>query len=219
MNEKIIILDGQGTLFDDSELDQVVEDAAFEHGLYDTRAIALFHTYEERLKYAEPFRPYDELLREALSYLDMEMGSDLFEGMADQVIEAASHLKVLPYAGPALRILKGMGYELALVSNGTIDLVNLENRLVDQIFDYHLAAEEARCYMPELRFFEFAVDKFDLYTKDSTFVTTHYWKGIVPANRAGWRKVWLHNNGKKGRKKEEPYGEVSSLKDLPLYFS
>lgn len=219
MSDKIITFDGIGTLFDDADMYQLVEDAAFEHGLYDTRAMALFHTYEERLKYGEPFRPYEELLKEALSYVDMEMNTEVFSGITENVINAAHHMSIKPYAGPALRILKGMGYELALVSDGSIDMVNMENKLTDNIFDYHLSAEEARCYAPELRFFENAVEKFTLYVKDNSFVTARYWEGIVPAKRAGWRKVWIHTDGVKGRKKEEPYGEVSSLKDLPLYFS
>jgi FMN phosphatase YigB (HAD superfamily) len=135
------------------------------------------------------------------------------------VTDLALHLKPRADAASCLRILKNMGYELALMSAGSIDMINEESRQLDHLFDYQLSAEEACCYAPERRIFETAADRFDLYLKHSCYVTAHYWEGIVPANRAGLAKVWVHQDQKRGRKKEEPYGEVRSLKDLPLYFS
>lgn len=219
MEERIITFEGIGALFDDTPVYQMVEDEAFSHGLYDTRAVSLFQTYMERLKYAEPFRCYDDLIREALSYLDMEMGCEVFKHIAEDAVDLAFHLTPRAYAASTLRILKNSGYELALISAGSIDMTNEENRQLDQIFDYQLSSEEAESYAPERRLFEIAADRFSLYCKHNTYVTSHYWEGVMPASRAGWTKVWVHQDQMKGRKKEEPYGEVRSLKDLPLYFS
>jgi FMN phosphatase YigB (HAD superfamily) len=55
----------------------------------------------------------------ALDFALASMGARLPDGQAQRLTELYDHLRPFPDAVPALRALSGLGYELAVLSNGT----------------------------------------------------------------------------------------------------
>lgn len=212
--KKTAVIDCFNTMLDKKPLYAKVREIAEANHLDPQKAEDIFFLYEDRLKYGEPFRKYDDLLKEALSYTDLMMDADVFSSHSDELIQTAGSLKPFDGVRETLETLKAKGYDLAVMSDGTIDMLDQEEPVFDHLFSYRLSAEEAGCYEPVLRFFEIANERFDLYTKDSIFITASYWQGVVPAARMGWKKIWIHDDEKKGRKKDMPYQEVKCFRDL-----
>ncbi|MFQ7292988.1 MAG: HAD family hydrolase [Monoglobales bacterium] len=212
---KILTFDCYGTLLDTAPLYEHIADHAAKYGLSPYKAVQIFSCYEDRLMYGEDFKPYDQLLREILDYCDMELSTDIFSSEFDRIFDI--HRSFLPFEDvmSTLYILKEKGYELALMSNTTKQIMNWHLERFDYIFDDILLADETECYKPSLEFFRAAEQKFELHLKDHYHIAKGYWWDIVPAHKMGWKKIWV-NRAKlvKGRDKEKPYRTIVSLYEL-----
>ena len=213
---KILTFDCYGTLLDTSPLYNYIGKLAEEHELSGQKAISIFSSYEDRLMYGEDFIPYKKLLKEVLSYCDMEMSSDIFAAKYDTVIEIHKEFQPFPDVLPSLTKLKQKGYELAVMSNSTNQMMDWHMEKLEYLFDGRLVAEETMCYKPKLSFFQMAEEKFHLKGKNHCHIAKGYWWDIVPAYKMGWNKIWVNRaNLSHGRDIEKPYLTVSTLLELP----
>lgn len=214
--EKILTFDCYGTLLDTSPLYTLIEEIADFHKLPKNKAIETFIRYEDRLMYGEQFLPYDKLLFEILTYCDMELGTNVFTSNYEKVIETHKNFIPFPDVLPALHKLKEKGYELAIMSNSTKQIMNWHLNTLDNVFDHSLVAEETKCYKSVLSFFKIAEETFKLHNKEHCHIAKGYWWDIVPAKKMNWNKIWMNrDNLMNGRKNELPYLIISSLSELP----
>ena len=108
------------------------------------------------------------------------------------------------------------GYELAVMSNSTNQMMDWHMEKLEYLFDGRLVAEETMCYKPKLSFFQMAEEKFHLKGKNHCHIAKGYWWDIVPAYKMGWNKIWVNRaNLSHGRDIEKPYLTVSTLLELP----
>lgn len=213
---KILTFDCYGTLLDTSPLYNFIGKIAEDHGLSGSKAINTFSSYEDRLMYGENFINYDELLMEILSYCNMEMDCDVFTAQYGQVLELHKDFQPFSDVLEALRKLKQNGYILAVMSNTTNKIMDWHMEKLENLFDNRLVAEDAKCYKPDLRFFQMAEKKFGLKAKEHCHIAKGYWWDIVPSCKMGWNRIWLNRtNLSHGRDTEKPYITVSTLLELP----
>lgn len=146
----------------------------------------------------------------------MELNTNIFVPAYDKIIEIHKSFSPFPDVLEALHALKNKGYELAVMSNSTKQIMQCNLEKLDNIFDDSLVADETECYKPDLNFFRMAEQKFSLHEKEHCHIAKGYWWDIVPATKMGWKKIWVNRlNLTSGRSVENPYITVSSLKDLP----
>lgn len=213
---KILTFDCYGTLLDTSPLYNYIGNVAETNDLAKEKAMEVFSSYEDRLMYGEAFLNYDKLLFEVLTYCDMELKTNIFTSEYDDIIEIHKAFLPFPDVMAALDHLKEKGYELAIMSNSTRNIINWHMDKLENIFDYTLVAEEAKCYKPDLAFFKMAEAKFALGQKEHIHIAKGYWWDIVPATKMGWNKIWVNRTHLlAGRNSEKPYMMVASLKELP----
>ena len=213
---EILTFDCYGTLLDTTPLYDHIGKLAEKNNLPCQKAISVISSYADRLMYGEEFIPYDKLLKEILTYCDMELNADIFAANYNEVIEIHKEFHPFPDVLPALAKLKQKGYELAVMSNSTNQLMDKHMEKLEHLLDNSLVAEETMCYKPRLAFFLLAEKKFQLKSKNHCHIAKGYWWDIVPAGKMGWKKIWVNRtNLLRGRDAEQPYLVVSSLTELP----
>jgi len=212
---KILTFDCYGTLLNTTPLYNYIGRIAELNNLPGEKAIGIFSSYEDRLMYGEKFITYDKLIYEILTYCDMELSANIFSSHCNDIIEIYKCFLPFPDVMNTLRELKRKGYELAIMSNSTFDIMNSHLEKLENIFDNSLVAEETKCYKPDLQFFEIAQRKFNLAQKEHWHIAKGYWWDIVPAARMGWNKIWVNRTHiLTGRESEKPYSTILSLDEL-----
>ena len=83
----------------------------------------------------------------------MELNADIFAANYNEVIEIHKEFHPFPDVLPALAKLKQKGYELAVMSNSTNQLMDKHMEKLEHLLDNSLVAEETMCYKPRLAFF------------------------------------------------------------------
>lgn len=213
----ILTFDCYGTLLDTRPLYEEVKKIARNHGVDPVQTARLFSSYEDRLMYGQAYIPYGRLLQEVLQYCDMELNCNVFSREYERLLQI--HEDFMPFDDviPALAHLKQQGYQLAIMSNTTDELMKIHVQKLDSLIDDCLTAEQAHCYKPQLDFFRHAEEKFHLKERDHYHIAKGYWWDMVPATAMGWNKVWVNRSGLvRGREQEHPYEMVHSLDELKL---
>ena len=117
--KKILTFDCYGTLLDTSSLYDLIGNIAKTNNLSSIETIHIFSNYEDRLMYGEPFISYEQLIKNVLSYCDMELKTSLFSNYYDAIMKAHQEFPVFDDVMPCLTSLKEKGYE------GTLeDIIN-----------------------------------------------------------------------------------------------
>lgn len=213
--EKILTFDCYGTLLETSSIYDLIGNIANINNLSSIEAIHIFSSYEDRLMYGENFMPYEQLIKNILTYCDMELKTSVFSNHYDSIIKEYQELPVFKDVMPCLTSLKEKGYKLALMSNTTNELMKHHLQKMNNIFDFVLTSDETRCYKPNLEFFKYAEKKFELKAKTHYHIAKGYWWDIVPATKMNWNKIWVDRSHlKTGRKKEMPYTIIPDLTKL-----
>lgn len=213
---KILTFDCYGTLLDTSPLYDFIGRIAGLNGLSNQKAMKVFSDYEDRLMYGEDFITYDRLLLEILTYCNMELSTDIFTQRYDEIVEIHKNFSPFPDVKESLYRLKENGYDLVIMSNSTNEFMKQHLKIMDNIFDASLVAEDTKCYKPNLKFFKMAEEKFRLKEREHCHIAMGYWWDIVPASKMRWNKIWVNRTKLlQGRNSEKPYLTVSTLLELP----
>lgn len=104
--KKILTFDCYGTLLDTSSLYDLIGNIAKTNNLSSIETIHIFSSYEDRLMYGEPFISYEQLIKNVLSYCDMELKTSLFSNYYDAIMKAHQEFPVFDDVMPCLTSLK-----------------------------------------------------------------------------------------------------------------
>lgn len=215
--KKILTFDCYGTLINTAPMYNEVFKIGEEHGLSGAAVRDIFVNYEDRLMYGEDYKPYDELVYEALGYCDMELNTDVIQKEYGRVIEAHKTLQAFPEVVSTLKELKDMGYMLVMMSNSVPQIMEYNHKALDNVFDRVFLAADTKCYKPQLSFFQQVEDALSLKEASHCHIAAGYWWDIVPATKMGWKKIWVDRKNRHGSAAHMPYGEVKTLDQvLPL---
>lgn len=159
-----------------------------------------FRTYMSQVKNGESYLTYHDLLYKVMDYLDMEFATKVFSANAEELY--LIHKDLEPHADvlPALEQFKNNGFELYLLADANLQLVQSKFDIFDGFFNEVnvLCADEMRCYKPKADFFRFADEKFKLRSADDHFhVSSNYFTDIEPAIKRHWLTAYI-NRGKTG---------------------
>ena len=175
-----------------------------------------FHLYLERIKYANDFMSYRDVLIQTMKFLDMEFSTKVFSANAEELYLLHADLRPHHEVVASLDNLRRKGFELYLMANSNIQLAQKLFESLGGFFDEKntLVADECRCYKPRIEFFKMAVDKFKLRTADHFHVSSDYFQDIVPANRLHWLTAYVNRSKTGVLEGGEPSVVISSLAEL-----
>lgn len=175
-----------------------------------------FQLYLERVKYASDFMTYTDVLNLTMDYLDMTFNTKVFSQAAPELLLVYSDMRPHPDVVPALQKLRASGYELYLIANANIQMVQQQFDNLGGIFSEKtvLLADECRCYKPNPNFFKAAAEKFKLRTADHFHVSSEYFQDIVPATRMRWLTAYINRSQTGVMAAYEPSVVLSTLSDI-----
>ena len=115
-----------------------------------------------------------------------------------------------------LKKLKQSNYKLAILSNGTPDLLNelvVSNQLKD-IFDDIFSVEEAGIFKPDSKVYDLPINKYNIKKNEVLFLSANTWD-VSGAGNYGYNTVWVNRNNNIFDKLDfEPNQQISNLSEL-----
>ena len=115
-----------------------------------------------------------------------------------------------------LKKLKQSNYKLAILSNGTPDLLNelvISNQLKD-IFDDIFSVEEVGIFKPDSKVYDLPINKYNIEKNEVLFLSANTWD-VSGAGNYGYNTVWVNRNNNIFDKLDfEPIKQISNLSEL-----
>ena len=115
-----------------------------------------------------------------------------------------------------LKKLKQSNYKLAILSNGTPDLLDelvVSNQLKD-IFDDIFSVEEAGIFKPDSKVYDLPINKYNIEKNEVLFLSANTWD-VSGAGNYGYNTVWVNRNNNIFDKLDfESNQQISNLSEL-----
>jgi 2-haloacid dehalogenase len=144
----------------------------------------------------------------ALDFALASVGVRLPDEQTRRLVELYDHLQPFPDAAPALRALAGMGFELAVFSNGTSAMIGncLENSGLAGFFGQRISVDEVRAFKPSTAAYRHAAERLSRPAEQIRLVTSNAFDS-VGASAAGMRTAWVNRS-------DVPFDTIGSQPDL-----
>ena len=110
-----------------------------------------------------------------------------------KLLEAYRHLDCYPEVPELIRGLRHQGKRLAILSNGTPDMLAsaVAAAGLDGCFDAVLSVDDVRAYKADQRVYELVTTHFRVYPESVSFQSSNRWD-IAGASVHGLRTVWIN---------------------------
>ncbi len=138
-------------------------------------------------------------------------------GLRDRLMNLYLTLEPFPEAADVLKRLKAAGMRMAILSNGSPDMLAPLVRAAkfESFFDAVLSVEEAGVFKPHASVYQLAVDRLDVPAAAISFQSSNAWDAWA-ASAFGMKVVWCNRYGQRPeRLPGKPDREVKSLAEFP----
>ena len=214
-NIKAIIFDAYGTLFDvNSAAEKCKEKLGdkWEGFANYWRTTQLEYTWLRSL-----MRRHKDFWQITEDSLDKSMNLyNIDNSMRSELLNLYKVLSPFTEVRDTLKKLKQSNYKLAILSNGTPDLLNelvVSNGLKD-IFDDIFSVEEAGIFKPDSKVYDLPINKYNIEKNEVLFLSANTWD-VSGAGNYGYNTVWVNRNNNIFDKLDfEPNQQISNLSEL-----
>lgn len=196
MTCSVFVFDAYGTLFD-------VHAAVRRHaGALGPDAARLSEIWRaKQLEYswvrtlAGRYRDFWQLTEEALDFAFAALPS-ADRSLRATLLEAYWKLDCYPEVPEVMRALKAKGKQLAILSNGTTEMLNAAVTAagLDGCFDAVLSVDPLKAYKTDQRVYDIATMQFRVYPDAVSFQSSNRWD-VAGATVFGFRTVWINRSG------------------------
>ncbi len=191
---KAFVFDAYGTLFDVNSAAEKCKDKIglkWEEFANFWRITQLEYTWLRSLmkRHKDFWKITEDSLEKSMQVFKID------QKMKGELLNLYKILSTYPEAKNVLSNLKKKGFKLAILSNGTPDLLNelvKSNNLVG-IFDDLFSIEEVKIYKPDSRVYELPVKKYKIKPDDVTFLSANTWD-VSGGGNYGYQAVWVNRN-------------------------
>ena len=212
MEHELLAFDLYGTLVDpiaiSGELGRLLGDADGQEAARLWRGKQLEYSF--RLTAMGRYEDFGWVTSRALDFALASLGARLPDEQARRLVELYDHLRPFPDAVPALRALAGLGYELAVFSNGTPAMIGncLENSGLAEFFGQRISVDEVRVFKPSPVAYRHAAARLSVPTGQVRLVTSNPFD-CVGAGAAGMRTAWVNRSA-------APFDTIGAPPDLTV---
>ena len=152
---------------------------------------------------------------DALEYALTSLGLDPkhHEGLMELYLE----LETFPEVPAVLKALKQSGFRLAILSNGTQDMLRriIEHAQLNDLFDHVLSADDIGVFKTSPKVYQYALDKLQLPAGSCSFQSSNAWDAFA-ASDFGMKVVWCNRYGQTPEQLPgKPDYEIQTLEALP----
>lgn len=211
-DREVLAFDLYGTLVDpiaiSSELSRVLGGADGQEAARLWRLKQLEYSF--RLTAMGRYEDFRWVTSRALDFALASAGVRLPDGQARRLVELYDRLRPFPDVVPALQALAGMGFELAVFSNGTPAMIGncLENSGLAGFFGQRVSVDEVRAFKPSPAVYQHAAERLSRPAGQIRLVTSNAFDS-VGASAAGMRTAWVNRSG-------APFDTIGSPPDLTV---
>lgn len=197
MTIRAIAFDAYGTLFD------VYSVGALAEQLFPGRGAELAAQWRDaQIAYtrirtlSDRYVPFWQVTEDALVFSARKLGLDLTEGARKRLMSQYACLSAFPENLGALRELKKLGLPLAILSNGTPEMLDIavKSAGMSGLFDHLLSVEAVKKYKTAPEAYRLGPDAFKLPTREILFVSSNCWDAIGAA-WFGYTTFWINRSG------------------------
>ena len=214
-NIKAIIFDAYGTLFDvNSAAEKCKEKLGdkWEGFANYWRTTQLEYTWLRSLmrRHKDFWQITEDSLDKSMNFYNID------NSMRSELLNLYKVLSPFAEVRDALKKLKQSNYKLAILSNGTPDLLNelvVSNGLKD-IFDDIFSVEEVGIFKPDSKVYDLPINKYNIEKNEVLFLSANTWD-VSGAGNYGYNTVWVNRNNNIFDKLDfEPNKQISNLSEL-----
>ena len=136
--------------------------------------------------------------------------------MREELLSLYKKLSTFPEVNETLKNLKDKNLKLAILSNGSPDLLNelVNSNNLTEIFDDLFSIEEVKIYKPDSKVYEIPINKYKIKSKEIVFLSSNTWD-VSGGGNYGYQSIWVNrNNNIFDNLDYKPKYEIKSLKQL-----
>ncbi len=193
-NIKAIIFDAYGTLFDvNSAAEKCKEKIGdkWEGFANYWRTTQLEYTWLRSLM--KRHKDFWQITEDSLDKSMKLYNIDIL--MKEELLNLYKVLSPFPEVKETLNKLKDTNYKLAILSNGTPDLLNqlVRSSDLENIFDDIFSIEEVRIFKPDSKVYDIPVKKYKIQKNEIVFLSANTWD-VSGAGNYGYNSVWINRS-------------------------
>ena len=194
MKTKAVVFDAYGTLFDVNSAAKKCKDKIgprWEAFSNFWRTTQLEYTWLRSL-----MRKHKNFWDITEDSLDKSMKVfNINKNMKNELLSLYKILSTYPEVKKVLQDLKKKNFKLAILSNGTPDLLNelVESSKFDNLFDDLFSIEEVKIYKPDPRVYEIPIKKYKIKSDEITFLSANTWD-VSGGGNFGYNSIWVNRN-------------------------
>ena len=215
MKTKVVVFDAYGTLFDVNSAAKRCKDkigAKWETFANFWRTTQLEYTWLRSLM--KRHKNFWDITEDSL---DKSMKVfNINKNMKNELLSLYKILSPYPEVRGVLEDLKKKNFKLAILSNGTPDLLNelVENNKLNNLFDDLFSIEEVKIYKPDPSVYELPVKKYKIKSGEITFLSANTWD-VSGGGNFGYNSIWVNrNNSVFDLLDFQPKNEINNLTHL-----
>tara|TARA_B100000941_G_scaffold31626_1_gene18825 strand:- start:2003 stop:2668 length:666 start_codon:yes stop_codon:yes gene_type:complete len=214
-NIKAIIFDAYGTLFDVNSAAKKCKNKIgdkWEDFANYWRTTQLEYTWLRSLmnRHQDFLQVTEDSLSKSMKVYNIE------KNMKVELLNLYKVLTPFEEVPETLQLLKDKKYKLAILSNGTPDLLNklVSSNNLDNYFEDIFSVEEVGIYKPDSRVYDIPTKKYGIKKNEVIFLSANTWD-ISGGGNYGYQSVWVNrNNNIFDNLDYTPKYQIQSLKGL-----
>ena len=214
-NSKAIVFDAYGTLFDVNSAAEKSKDKIgnkWENFANFWRTTQLEYTWLRSLmkKHKNFWQITEDSLDKSIETFQID------KSLRNDLLNLYKQLSPYPEVKNVLENLKKQSFKLAILSNGTPELLNhlVKSSDLENLFDDIFSVEEVKIYKPDPKVYDMPVNKYKVSKGEITFLSANTWD-VSGAGNYGYNSIWVNRNNSVFDKLDyKPKNEVKNLKQL-----
>ena len=214
-NIKAIIFDAYGTLFDVNSAAEMCKNKIgdkWENFSNYWRMTQLEYTFLRTLmdRYKDFWQITEDSLDKSMKVYKID------NSLKKELLNLYKKLSVFPEVKQTLIKLKEKKLKLAILSNGTLTLLNglVNSNNLNDLFDDIFSIDEVKVYKPSPKVYEMPIKKYKIKKNEVAFLSANTWD-VSGGGNYGYNPVWVNRNKNIFDNLDfKPSYEIQNLKEL-----
>ncbi len=193
-NIKAIIFDAYGTLFDVNSAAEKCKDKIgdkWEGFANYWRTTQLEYTWLRSL-----MKRHKDFWQVTQDSLDKSMKAyEIDSSMRNELLDLYKILSPFKEVPEVLKLLKDKDLKLAILSNGTPDLLEqlVKSNNLENLFDNIFSIEEVGVYKPNYKVYDIPIKEYQINKNEVVFLSSNTWD-VSGGGNYGYNSIWVNRN-------------------------
>ena len=194
MKPKAIVFDAYGTLFDVNSAAEKCKSKIgnkWESFANFWRTTQLEYTWLRSLmkKHKDFWQITEDSLDKSMKVFNID------NNLKNELLNLYKILSPYPEVKKVLKNLKERKFKLAILSNGTPELLNdlVKNNDLNNLFDDLFSIEEVQIYKPDSKVYDLPIKKYNIKPNEIVFLSANTWD-VSGGGNYGYNSIWVNRN-------------------------